>query len=217
MSPRLSPGTLAHAARTFLWSRPQRSPFPPSRRHGWRSGSRSRAQVVPKGRFELPRVSPLRPERSASAVPPLRRITARDRATGLSTSVLRSRPPDSNRRPAVYETAALPTELGRRNRTTPAYPSMWRSGPAMSEGRLSGDRRWRLQGSRQARSRLASTARSWVSHSWFPVGRDRRDGIVWRTDETPTALSRRSMTMNILPRPETSSLTDDHARRGVVR
>ena len=66
---------------------PQRSPFPGSLRQT--STIRylvSRVHVVPKGRFELPRVSPLRPERSASAVPPLRRITARDQVSGLSMS-----------------------------------------------------------------------------------------------------------------------------------
>ena len=36
--PRLSPGTLAHAARTFLWDQSQRSPFRPSRRRCWQSG-----------------------------------------------------------------------------------------------------------------------------------------------------------------------------------
>lgn len=41
----------------------------------------------------------------------------------LSTFASWSRPPDSNRRPAVYETAALPTELGRQVPTAPAYPS----------------------------------------------------------------------------------------------
>jgi hypothetical protein len=63
--------------------------------------------TVPKGRFELPRVSPLRPERSASA----------DSATSARfppTPRRGSRPGDSNPRPALYERAALPTELGRR-------------------------------------------------------------------------------------------------------
>ena len=63
--------------------------------------------TVPKGRFELPRVSPLRPERSASA----------DSATSARLPIRLlagwSRPGDSNPRPALYERAALPTELGR--------------------------------------------------------------------------------------------------------
>ena len=61
--------------------------------------------TVPKGRLELPRVSSLRPERSASA----------DSATSARDSVnpKRSRLGDSNPRPAVYETAALPAELSR--------------------------------------------------------------------------------------------------------
>src|SRR3954466_6532762 len=70
--------------------------------------SRVRAATVPKGRFELPRGYPPYPLNVASLpVPPLR--LARHRWL-----FQRSRPPDSNRRPAVYETAALPTELGRR-------------------------------------------------------------------------------------------------------
>ena len=65
--------------------------------------------LVPKGRLELPWVAPLRPERSASAISPLRRGTG-------SRPVARSRPGDSNPGHAVYETAALPTELGRQAR-----------------------------------------------------------------------------------------------------
>jgi hypothetical protein len=72
-----------------------------------RADPAGRSLTVPKGRFELPRVSPLRPERSASA----------DSATSAcvcgSLFATRSRPGDSNPRPAVYETAALPAELGR--------------------------------------------------------------------------------------------------------
>src|SRR5215211_6457920 len=63
--------------------------------------------AVPKGRFELPRGYPHYALNVARLpVPPLRPVM-RPPPRG------RSRPPDSNRRPAVYETAALPTELGR--------------------------------------------------------------------------------------------------------
>src|SRR3954452_7666887 len=69
---------------------------------------RTRNATVPKGRFELPRGYPHYALNVARLpVPPLR--LARHRWL-----FQRSRPPDSNRRPAVYETAALPTELGRR-------------------------------------------------------------------------------------------------------
>ena len=63
--------------------------------------------AVPKGRFELPRGYPHYALNVARLpVPPLRPVV-RPPSRG------RSRPPDSNRGPAVYETAALPTELGR--------------------------------------------------------------------------------------------------------
>ena len=69
------------------------------------SNEPSITQTVPKGRLELPRVSSLRPERSASA----------DSATSARDSApsARSRLGDSNPGPAVYETAALPAELSR--------------------------------------------------------------------------------------------------------
>ncbi len=61
---------------------------------------------VPRGRFELPRGYPHYALNVARLpVPPHRPI--------LVCLPARSRPADSNRRPAVYETAALPTELGR--------------------------------------------------------------------------------------------------------
>ena len=64
--------------------------------------------LVPKGRFELPRpYGHYALNVARLPVPPLRR------AFDLAIASGRSRPPDSNRRPAVYETAALPTELGR--------------------------------------------------------------------------------------------------------
>jgi hypothetical protein len=66
-----------------------------------------RDDAVPKGRFELPRGYPHYALNVARL--PFRHfgllMVAREEP--------RSRPPDSNRRPAVYETAALPTELGR--------------------------------------------------------------------------------------------------------
>jgi hypothetical protein len=73
--------------------------------------------LVPKGRLELPWVAPLRPERSASAISPLRR------EKGL-IQLARSRPGDSNPGPAVYETAALPTELGRQARCRLSQPNL---------------------------------------------------------------------------------------------
>ena len=66
--------------------------------------------AVPKGRFELPRVCTHYALNVARLpVPPLRLMMH------MFTIGQRdwSRPSDSNRRPAVYETAALPTELGR--------------------------------------------------------------------------------------------------------
>ncbi|MEA2593574.1 MAG: hypothetical protein QOF01_43, partial [Thermomicrobiales bacterium] len=79
---------------------------------------------VPKGRFELPRVYTHYALNVARLpVPPLRR--------GAPDGVrLGSRPGDSNPGPAVYETAALPTELGR-HASTPnsgAYKVYHRAG-----------------------------------------------------------------------------------------
>ncbi len=61
--------------------------------------------LVPKGRFELPRAKAHYALNVARLpVPPLR---------PAQCVQIGSRPRDSNPRPAVYETAALPTELGR--------------------------------------------------------------------------------------------------------
>jgi hypothetical protein len=124
------------AARTFLWrSRASDHPCPPLvlgcqcaqlaasnwlLAFGFNSRLTSISQeltaksqkpaAVPKGRFELPRGYPHYALNVARLpIPPLRRV-----ALATESDRDRSRPPDSNRRPAVYETAALPTELGRR-------------------------------------------------------------------------------------------------------
>ena len=125
--PRLSPGTLALRSSDFPLTpsgqRPSSPPRPrllmchaashfatPATRSGaadGRSAIRHRFGPVPKGRFELPRAFAHYALNVARLpVPPLRR--------GACESRPWSRPSDSNRRPAVYETAALPTELGRR-------------------------------------------------------------------------------------------------------
>ena len=102
--PWLSPGTLALCSSDFPLD-PERSSDRPSLtlRSVVKVSNETR---VPKGRLELPWIAPLRPERSASAISPLRHGCG-------SHPAARSRPGDSNPGPAVYETAALPTELGR--------------------------------------------------------------------------------------------------------
>ena len=111
--PRLSPGTLALCSPDFpLTPRvSDRPPCPRPRCKGTRprpfrlaSETGSDRTLVPKGRFELPRGYPHYALNVARLpVSPLRPVGA----------VPRSRPRDSNPRPAVYETAALPAELGR--------------------------------------------------------------------------------------------------------
>ena len=109
------------AARTFLWRRnasdhpcPLHASVVNVRARSMRGDADATSALhhrsesaVPKGRFELPRGYPHYALNVARLpVPPLR-LVLRPPSRG------RSRPPDSNRRPAVYETAALPTELGR--------------------------------------------------------------------------------------------------------
>ena len=70
------------------------------------SSARRSTNLVPKGRFELPRGYPHYALNVARL--PFRHF-------GRKCCEARSRTPDSNRRPAVYETAALPTELVRQH------------------------------------------------------------------------------------------------------
>ena len=91
--------------------------------------------LVPKGRFELPRpYGHYALNVARLPVSPLRH------AFDLAIASGRSRPPDSNRRPAVYETAALPTELGRqvpsRSPQSNAAPSI---SPSISRGQCCED------------------------------------------------------------------------------
>ena len=111
--PRLSPGTLALCSSDFplihrVDQRPSPTPCDECLRvvnvRGRDHHSRDRCPV-PRGRFELPRGYPHYALNVARLpVPPHRPVCPR---------LAWSRPADSNRRPAVYETAALPTELGR--------------------------------------------------------------------------------------------------------
>ncbi len=110
--PRLSPGTLALCSSDFpLTRKPGQRPSSTPCGEGLRMSTCAGRidsifpSPVPRGRFELPRGYPHYALNVARLpVPPHR--------PGVP-AIARSRPADSNRRPAVYETAALPTELGR--------------------------------------------------------------------------------------------------------
>ena len=110
--PRLSPGTHALCSSDFPLAHRQRpSPRPldalftckraKRTRRPLGSAGRYRVHMVPKGRFELPRGYPHYALNVARLpIPPLRPVACHRE--------MWSRPWDSNPRPAVYETAALP-------------------------------------------------------------------------------------------------------------
>lgn len=106
--PWLSPGTLALCSSDFPLA-PRKAPATILYSLSCNSHVNVRwivSDPVPRGRFELPRGYPHYALNVARLpVPPHRQ--------DVSSLVAGSRPADSNRRPAVYETAALPTELGR--------------------------------------------------------------------------------------------------------